>query len=92
MEILGAKHNDQEFSCFKDRALYNAIRVLSTEGFDKIESNFNSKWDVLLVEISDLKGKTALTLRIHNPSWAWKLCTGKMVKKRLKNISDILWL
>jgi hypothetical protein len=49
MQILEAKHKDHTFSCFENKALYNAISILSTEDFDKIESKFNFHFNVLII-------------------------------------------
>ena len=88
MQILAAGYGKENFSAFKDKAFYNSINILSKEGFDKLDSKMNHKFGVLLVKISN--GDASLSLRIRNPNIAWKFCTGKMIKRRLKKISKIL--
>jgi len=90
MQLLKAKYGDLEFDCFKEKAFYNSIQILTESGFTEMDSKMNNKFNILIVDISNPKTESALTLRINNPSLVWKLFTRTMVERRLKIIRKAL--
>ena len=88
MQIINTKYKDKTFNCFEDKSFYNSILDLSDNGFDKLEYNINTNFNVMIINVSN--STSSATFRVHNPNLLWKYCTTKMVKKRLNQINKFL--
>ena len=92
MQIIRAKNKNgdtqYEFDCFKDKALFNALKSLVEDGIDKIEIERNNYLSVTIVRVKNLQSE--MTLRFKSLPLSFDILNKKIIEKQLRVIAQQL--